>query len=93
MDNEDYTNDGDMIEPLIDNVGTMGSGALADEFMAIAHNVENALRYAGGVPGKDYTLLDLFKLAQPIVVTMFEKGRITEWDYPARNVIPAKGRN
>lgn len=92
MDNEDYTNDGDIIEPLIENVGTMGAGALSDEFMAIAHNVENALRYCGGIPGKDYTLLDLFKLAQPIVVAMFEKGRITEWDYPAQHVNPDRGR-
>ncbi len=91
MDLEDRTNDEDMIEPLIDNVGMMGAGALSDEFMAIAHNVENALRYAGGVPGKDYTLLDLFKLAQPIVVALVESGRINEWDYPARKVIPSKG--
>ncbi len=78
-------------EPLIGRLGTMGAGALSDEFLAIAHNIETALRDAGGVPGKDYKLLDLFHLAQPLVVAMLEKGRITEWDYPAEKVISDKG--
>lgn len=90
---DDYTNDGDMIEPLIDTVGSMGPGALADEFMAMARNVENALRASGGVPGKDYTLLDLYKLAQPLVVELMRKGRITEYDYPADHLPKAVYRD
>jgi hypothetical protein len=77
--------------PLIGHFDTMGPGALSDEFLAIAHNVEMALRNAGGIPGKDYKLLDLFQLAQPIVVALIEKGRITEWDYPADRTVPGKG--
>ena len=68
----------------------MGSCALTDEFLAIAHNVEAALLQAGAKPGTDYTCLDLFRLAQPVVVSMFGSGRINEWDYPASKVIGSR---
>lgn len=74
-------------ESLIGRMENMASGALADEYLAIASNIETALRYAGAVPGKDYTHLDLFHLAQPFMVEKFKAGSITEYDYPSDKVL------
>lgn len=74
-------------QTLIGRLDTMGRGALADEYLAIASNIESALRYAGAAPGKDYTHLDLFRLALPFVVEKFKAGSITEYDYPSEKVL------
>lgn len=57
---------------------------LEDLWMALAKNVEQSLELGGAVPGKDYTILDCYKLAQPFALAMFktvgadgEKRRIT----------------
>jgi hypothetical protein len=39
----------------------------------LASNVEDALFQAGAEPGRDYTILDCFKLAQPFMLHMFAK--------------------
>ncbi len=72
---------------LIERLHSMGSGNLTDEYLAIASNVELALLYAGALPGKDYTHLDLFLLAQPFVVEKFKEGSITKYDYPSDQVL------
>lgn len=86
MSNNKQSN-GSPVEPFIGKKDMMGCGDLADEFLAIAHNVESALMNAGAVPGKDYTRLDLFQLAQPIVVAMVQSGRIDEHSYPSDKVL------
>ena len=70
---------------LIQKLGHMGAGELSDEYFALAYNVEDALLYAGAVPGKDYTYLDLFRLAGPLVLEKFKDGK-TEYTYPANRV-------
>jgi hypothetical protein len=74
-------------ESLIKRMTPMGRGALTDEYLTIASNIEEALQKAGAIAGKDYTYLDLFHLAQPFVVKMFNAGSITQYDYPSDNVI------
>ena len=71
---------------LIQKVSQMGSGELADEFFAIAYNIEDALLYSGATPGEDYTRLDLFHLAQPFVLEKFKGGKM-EYTYPADRVM------
>lgn len=72
-----------MTKPLIKELSVFARGALTDEYLAMAYNVEQSLIAAGGVPGKDYTLLDLYKLAQPLVIELFrDDSRQMEYDIP-----------
>ncbi len=74
-----------MTKPLIKELNVFARGALTDEYLAMAYNVEQSLIAAGGVPGKDYTLLDLYKLAQPLVIELFrDDSRQMEYDIPQR---------
>ena len=52
-----------------ENYGLTSSDApLDDLLLVIATNIEDALISAGAVPGGDYTMLDLFQLANPYVL-------------------------
>ena len=74
-----------MAKPLIQTLDVIARGTLSDEYLAMAYNVEQSLIAAGGVPGKDYTLLDLYKLAQPFAIELFrDDNRNMEYDYPVR---------
>lgn len=74
-----------MAKPLIQKLDVIARGTLSDEYLAMAYNVEQSLIAAGGVPGKDYTLLDLYKLAQPFAIELFrDDNRNMEYDYPVR---------
>lgn len=74
-----------MSKPLIQKLSVISRGSLTDEYLAIAYNVEQSLIAAGGVPGKDYTLLDLYKLAQPLVIELFrDDSRTMEYEIPQR---------
>jgi len=55
---------------------------LEDLLLVMAKNVECSLMEAGAKPGKDYTLLDLYKLAQPFALETYKGGKInftTAW--------------
>lgn len=43
-----------------------------DMLSLMSANVEDALIESGAEPGKDYQILDVFKLAQPFVLEMFK---------------------
>jgi hypothetical protein len=73
-------------KPLIGQFSLMGSNHISEELLAIAYNIEQALLNAGAIPGKDYTYLDLFQLAQPFVLEMFKIRDKMEYDYPADKV-------
>ena len=64
----------------------MGALDLADEFYAIAYNIETSLLNSGAVPGKDYNRLDLYKLAQPFVLELFKGNEKFSYVYPAVEV-------
>lgn len=51
-----------------------------------AWNVGHALLNSCAVPDEDYNWLDLFKLAQPLVLEQFSKGVIDMWG----GLVPAK---
>jgi len=64
----------------------MGALDLADEFYAIAYNIETSLLNVGAVPGQDYTRLDLYQLAQPFVLELFKGNEKFSYVYPAVEV-------
>ena len=78
------------LDPLIQGAPCMARKHFTDEYLAIAHNIENALQHTGAVPGKDYSYLDLFKLAQPFVLELCKgtNGLNLEYDFPAQEVLP-----
>lgn len=65
-----------MTEPLIKQYQTVDTSTLQDGWMEVAREIEASLMNSGAVPGKDYTYLDLYKLAQPIVLKQIENGDI-----------------
>lgn len=71
---------------LISNADLMGALDLADEFYAIAYNIETSLLNAGAKPGQDYNRLDLYKLAQPFVLELFKGDEKFSYAYPAAEV-------
>ena len=55
---------------------------MQDLFVIISRNIEAGLVHCGFEGGKDYTALDLFKLAQPFVLEKFKKLEVDfqkEW--------------
>lgn len=46
--------------------------SLEDLLLVMAKNVEESLLEGGAKPGKDYGVLDLYKLAQPFALSVFE---------------------
>jgi len=62
---------------------------LSDQYLAISYAVEQSLLAAGAVPGEDYTILDLYKLAQPFVLEIMKNGDEVQHlniVYPAKKV-------
>lgn len=65
--------------PLLREIdGCFGHNSFIDLWSFMAHQTEKALRQSGAVPGKDYSALDLFKLAQPFVLERYRKGELSD---------------
>jgi len=45
-----------------------------DLLLVLAKNVEDSLLSAGAIPGKDYTILDCYKMAQPFALEIFKSN-------------------
>ena len=70
-------------KPILPGLQVASQKELSDFYIMMARNIEDALIFSGAEPGKDYTILDLFKLAQPFVLHRFHSGEIefrTRWD-------------
>jgi len=50
-----------------------------DALLVTACYIEDSLIQGGAKPGKDYTVVDLYKLAQPFVLSRFQKGELTDY--------------
>ena len=59
---------------LINGLTNCHPDALEDRFVVVAKTVENALLQAGAKPEQDYTILDVFKLAQPFLLEMHKEN-------------------
>lgn len=55
--------------------------SLEGYWLLIAYNIEDSFLEAGMVPNEDYTAMDLYKLAQPFVMTKWKKGGLMAF-YP-----------
>jgi len=62
--------------PLITEYEHVDTRTLQDGWLEVARNIEVSMMQAGAVPGDDYTYLDLYKLAQPIVLQQLKDGAI-----------------
>jgi len=51
--------------------------SLEDLYMAMAKTIENSIIQAGGISGKDYTIMDCYRLAQPFVLEVFRTSSST----------------
>lgn len=60
------------MEGLMRNYETVDQNHLADLVMIIAQNIEASLMQSGAEPGKDYTILDLFQMANPYAFEIFK---------------------
>lgn len=56
---------------------------LEDALYTAAINVEDALLTAHATPGRDYTLLDLYRMAVPIAVEMMRQEAVDSWRVPS----------
>ncbi len=61
-----------MKKQLIKSYDKLDANSLEDFYMIVAQSIETSLIQSGAVPGNDYTLLDLYKLAQPFVLERFK---------------------
>ena len=62
---------------LIKDCGNYQRNNFEDFFCVVAHRIESSMIEAGASAGEDYTMLDLFKLAQPFVLHRFEKAELS----------------
>lgn len=72
---------------LINKLDICSPGHLSDEYLAMAYTIEDSLLSAGAIPGDDYTILDLYKLAQPFALEIFKIKEKIEYDYAATKVL------
>ena len=73
-------------KPLMRTLDGISKNHLTDEFFSIAFSIEESLIAAGAQPQKDYTYIDLYKLAQPFVLEMFKTNDKFEYTYPAGKI-------
>jgi len=65
-----------MNAPLIPDFQCMDTRTLNDQWMALAKTLELSLMESGATPGLDYTILDLYKLTQPLIVEQVKTGEL-----------------
>lgn len=68
-------------EYLMSRFERTGLDDFSDFFYIIAKNIEDSLQTAGAIPGEDYTILDLYKLAQPFVLCRFQSDTGGEFHF------------
>mgnify|MGYP000920431666 CR=1 FL=1 len=61
-----------MNDRLIKEYTQYGKDSLTDYLLILATDVENSMISAGAVPGKDYTYLDIFKMATTLYAAQIE---------------------
>ncbi|QSB02009.1 helix-turn-helix transcriptional regulator [Methylomonas sp. EFPC1] len=63
-------------KPLLPFFETVDLAMVQDFWWLAARCAEESLRQSGAVPGKDYCLLDLYQLAQPLVTAKVAAGEV-----------------
>jgi hypothetical protein len=62
---------------LLHDIDTVAPENLDDLFLIMAKNVEESLIKGGARPGIDYSILDLYELAQPFTLEIFKRNIAT----------------
>ena len=60
------------IEPLLPFFETVDDRKLGDYWWMAARSTEQSLIQSGAVPGRDYSIMDLYRLARPFVLERFK---------------------
>jgi hypothetical protein len=63
-----------MAEKLLRDIKPVSPENLDDLMLIMAKNIEESLFKSGARPGLDYSILDLYKLAQPFALEVFKKN-------------------
>jgi hypothetical protein len=63
-----------MSDKLLRDIESLAPESLDDLLLIMAKNVEDGLIKGGARPGIDYSVLDLFELAQPFALEIFKKN-------------------
>ncbi|MEW6037839.1 MAG: hypothetical protein AB1648_06290 [Pseudomonadota bacterium] len=63
-----------MSNQLLRDIETAAPENLDDLLLVMARNVEESLKKGGARPGIDYSILDLYELAQPFALEIFKKN-------------------
>ena len=63
-----------MKKELMTRYNNTGMDEFSDLFMIMAKNVEDSLIQGGATPGEDYSILDLYRLAQPFALSVFKSS-------------------
>ena len=71
--------DSKMSKNLIRGYEITDHNSLEDLIYVMAKNVEDSLIQGGAEPGKDYTILDCYKLAQPFALEVFKERKDTKF--------------
>ncbi len=69
-----------MSKKLIERYSDYDLETFEDAYLFMAASIEDSLNSAGAVPGKDYSRVDLYKLAQPFALEYFKEhgfGRVS----------------
>ena len=64
------------MKTLLDRPTGTDYNQLKDLIACLAANFEDSLIENGAIPGKDYSRLDLYKLAQPFALHMFKSEQL-----------------
>lgn len=67
-------NSNGVVSELIGPIGETDATCLDDLLLVMAKNMELSMLAAGATPVVDYTYLDLFMLAAPFALSVFEKS-------------------
>ncbi len=67
---------------LLKRIGETDPSTLEDLILIMARNIEKSLIDGGAIPGKDYTMNNLYSWAMPFAVEVFKSKCIT---YTASN--------
>ncbi len=68
-------------KPLIPNFLHLDRNDFSSFFAMMAKNVEDSLILSGAIPGKDYTILDIYKLAEPFVLVAWKQHDKTPLEF------------
>ena len=78
---------------LIKKMRTGAPDSLEDAWYGVAYVIESSLMAAGSVKG-DYTVMDLYSLAQPFVLEMWkDESRNMDYDVPFEIMIKSPSLN